>query len=132
MERDTNEYVSYGDFTRIIRDAAQVDATVCHIFNLPIRRIVKGDFQDYMNGNLGGSYVRLRSRFSIDEFVERSRSDLLDYVLDTVEVPSDAEANMDWEDFNELVETVINAIWEQVRSINRDGSITEIDYLEAI
>lgn len=131
MERDTIEPVSYDDFTHIVRDAAQVDAEVCRIFSLPVRKIVAGNFQDYMRDNLGGSYLRLRHRFLIDAFVERSRSDLRDYVLDGVRVPPDAEAYMDWEDFNDLVETVIGVEWERVRLVN-DEPISEDRYLEVI
>lgn len=131
MERDTVEPVGYDDFTHIIRDASQVDAEVCRMFSLPVRKIVAGNFHDYMRENLGGSYLRTRHRFSIETFARDSRSGLRDYVLDMVVVPSGKEAQMDWEDFSDFVETAIDQAWEQVQLIH-DESLFEQRYFETM
>lgn len=128
MERSASETVSYGDFTHAVREMAQLDDTVCRIFNLAIpNRPRPGDLRSSIKGDLLESYLRLRDTFSVDEFVVRSRNELRDHILDEVAVSAEIEPGFDWEDFASLVDAVIDMVWEQVQATS-----SEPRYLEAI
>lgn len=128
MERNAGETVSYGDFTHAVREIAQLEDTVCRIFNLAIpNRPRRGDFRGSIKGDLLESYLRLRDTFLVDEFVMRSRNELRDHILDEVAIHAEIEADFDWEDFASLVDAVIDIVWEQVQMVNREPR-----YLEAI
>ena len=116
MEKQRNREISYDDFLLLIRHAAQLEILVRRIFNLSVSKYLT---QDASINDERGSYLRMPSGVTRVELIERTKQRLYDDVLGSVEVP----AQMDWEDFSELVTEVVETVWQHIEDFevtNRD------------
>ena len=117
MERDQNPTMSYEAFLALGRHLAQLELAVCEVFGMPMS---KYSAQDAAISEARESYQRISTSFSRKLVVDHMKLRLHDDVLDFMITPD----KMDWEDFSELVEEVIDTIWRHIDTIKHDTTET--------
>jgi len=99
----------YERFLEFGRHLAQLQAAVYDAFGMPIP---SASLQDASISDAWDSYLELPASYSEDKVISDIHLHLHDKVLDFVSPP----AEMDWEDFSELVWAVIEYMWQRLES----------------
>jgi len=113
MERGKGVDAGYEGFLEFGRHLARLQAAVYETFGMHTSgRIRMTGIDDAWD-----SYVQLPDDYSAARTLSRHKLYLHDKVLDFVPAPDE----MDWQDFSELVHTVIDLLWERIES-DADGT----------